>query len=93
MLPAPAAALHAPYLPNKESAPRLLQQATGLDSSKGKEAMTAYYTIREAAEILGIPRGTLYRHAREGQLEHLGAVRIGTRTFIPKISIDPKEAA
>lgn len=55
--------------------------------------MTAYYTIREAAEILGIPRGTLYRHAREGQLEHLGAVRIGTRTFIPKISIDPKEAA
>lgn len=55
--------------------------------------MPAYYTIREAAEVLGIPAGTLYRHAREGRLEHLGAVRIGNKTFIPKISIDPKEAA
>lgn len=55
--------------------------------------MPAYYTIREAAEVLGIPAGTLYRHAREGRLEHLGAVRIGNRTFIPKNRIDPKEAA
>lgn len=55
--------------------------------------MPEYYTIREASELLGIPRGTLYRHAREGQLDHLGAIRIGNRTFIPKISIDPKEAA
>lgn len=55
--------------------------------------MTKYYTIREAAEILGIPKSTLYRHAREGQLKHLKAFRIGTKTFIPKNKIDPKEAA
>lgn len=57
--------------------------------------MPEYYTIREASELLGIPRGTLYRHAREGQLDHLGAIRIGNRTFIPKNRLDPapKEAA
>ncbi|TYR15603.1 helix-turn-helix domain-containing protein [Corynebacterium urealyticum] len=57
--------------------------------------MPAYYTIREASELLGIPTATLYRHAREGRLDHLGAIRIGNKTFIPKNSLDPtpKEAA
>lgn len=52
-----------------------------------------FYTIPEAAEILRIPPGTLYRHAREGRLAHLNPIRIGNSTRIPVEAITPKEAA
>lgn len=51
-----------------------------------------FYTIPEAAEILRIPPGSLYRHAREGRLAHLNPIRIGNSTRIPVESITPKEA-
>ena len=52
-----------------------------------------YYTIPEAAKILRIPPGTLYRHAREGRIDHLNPIRIGNSTRIPVQSITPKESA
>lgn len=45
----------------------------------------AVLTVAEAAELLGISRGTAYEYARTGQLP---AVRLGRRLVIPKHRFD-----
>lgn len=42
-------------------------------------------SVAEAAELLGISRGTAYEYARTGQLP---AVRLGRRLVIPKCRFD-----
>lgn len=55
------------------------------------------YTIAEVIEITKIPRSTMYRQAAAGKCDHLGAVRIGSKTVFKKSVIDrlfpPSEVA
>lgn len=55
--------------------------------------MSAYYTIPQFAERLGMPLRTAYRYAEQGKFDHLGAIRIGRKTYIPKSVIDTPEVA
>lgn len=43
------------------------------------------FTVAEAAELLGISKGTAYEYVRTGQLP---AVRLGRRLVIPKHRFD-----
>ena len=46
------------------------------------------YTLREVADILGVPYSTLAQQVREGKADHLRPIRVGTRTVFPRIHID-----
>lgn len=51
--------------------------------------MTKFYTLREVAQILGIPQSTLYEQSHKGRLpKWMGAIRIGSSTRFPKAVID-----
>ena len=48
------------------------------------------YSLPEVAQLLGMPKRTLYRHAAAGdpQLRELGAVRLGHTTVFAKAKVD-----
>jgi excisionase family DNA binding protein len=43
------------------------------------------YTVEEAAELLGVSRGSAYQAAREGQLPTL---RLGRRLLVPRDALE-----
>ena len=46
------------------------------------------YTLTETAELLGMSKSTLYSYARQGKIDHLRPIRLGTKTFFPRKHID-----
>ena len=52
---------------------------------KGKN----YYTVKEAMELLGVNRDTIYRYIKNGTIE---SIKLGRDHYIVKESLDKKLA-
>ena len=58
------------------------------DESMPPEARARFYTLKEAAEVLGVNPSTLSRQCKAGQFPH---VRIGRSVRIPIAEVDRLE--
>ena len=58
------------------------------DDTLPPEARTRFYTLKEAAEVLGVNPSTLSRQCKAGQFPH---VRIGRSVRIPIAEVDRLE--
>lgn len=46
------------------------------------------YSVKEAADLLGVSTRSLYRHVEAGTVSHLAPISIGNRVVFPRKTVD-----